>query len=245
MILGKPARRSRIAFCIPLIGCLNGDFGRVRQSLVTDEIHGWVGRETLARHGIPESEFRLTDEERLLRDLAYPLIEPPYDRQRWFSVLSEYGLSQIFLERWYTFDPGDYAEELLTRETRSTSALYARLTDDIRNDIVRIAPFADIARRVLDLDAKREKSLAFVSVLSPEELLDARRRMIENKLIVGWVHRSLLDRAKAYHFTLERLVISTPSGMAVEAERQWTSLKTRIAQVQLVPVPPIAAAVRK
>ena len=40
-------------------------------------------------------EFPLTDEERQLRDLAYPLIEPPYDRQRWYSVLGEYGVDPM------------------------------------------------------------------------------------------------------------------------------------------------------
>ena len=35
---------------------------------------------------------QLTDEERTLRDLAYPLIEPPYDRNKWYSVLGELGI---------------------------------------------------------------------------------------------------------------------------------------------------------
>lgn len=230
-------------FCIPLIGCLNGDFGRVRQSLVTDDIHAWVGRAAVAPYGIPPSLFRLTDEERLLRDLAYPLIEPPFQRQRWYSVLNEYGLFRVFRSEWYVFDPTQYAAILVTRPTRSTSALYGRLIEDIRNDIVRIGPFADIARRVIDLDDKREKSLAYVSILSEAELVDARARMAENKLIVGWAHRSLVDRAAAYHFALERLVISAPSPMAAETERQWVLLKTTIPQVRLVPAPPIATAV--
>ena len=50
--------------------CLNGDFGRVKPSLLTDDIHAWVGRDAALQYGIPPSEFRLTDEERLLRDLA-------------------------------------------------------------------------------------------------------------------------------------------------------------------------------
>jgi hypothetical protein len=37
---------------------------------VTDDIHAWVGRDAALQYGIPPSEFRLTDEERLLRDLA-------------------------------------------------------------------------------------------------------------------------------------------------------------------------------
>ncbi len=231
--------------CIPLLGCLNGDFGRVRQSLIIDDIHAWVGREAALEQGIPPSEFRLTDEERLLRDLAFPLIEAPYGRQRWFAVLSEYGISRVFLDEWWTFDPAVYAEWLLTRDTRSTSSLYARLIDDIRNDILRIGPFLEIARKVVDLDSKRDKSLAYVSVLSPEELADAKSRMAENRLVIGWVHRALNDRAASYRFAMERLVIHVPSYQAVEVERQWTLLRTRIGQARIVPPAPIAAVVTK
>jgi hypothetical protein len=241
----RTKRRRSVMLCIPLLGCLNGDFGRVKQSLVIDDIHAWVGREAALEQGIPPSEFRLTDEERLLRDLAFPLIEAPYGRQRWFSVLSEYGISRVFLDEWWTFDPAIYAEWLLTRDTRSTSSLYARLIDDIRNDIVRIPPFLEIARKVIDLDLKREKSLAYVSVLSPEELIDARSRMAENRLVIGWVHRALNDRAASYRFAMERLVIHVPSYQAVEVERQWTLLKTKIGQARIVPPAPIAAVVTK
>jgi hypothetical protein len=231
--------------CLPLLGCLNGDFGRVKQSLVIDDIHSWVGREAALQQGIPPSEFRLTDEERLLRDLAFPLIEAPYGRQRWFQVLSEYGISRVFLEDWWSFDPVIYAEWLLTRDTRSSSSLYSRLIDDIRNDIVRIPAFLEIARKVTDLDSKREKSMAYVSVLSPEEVFDARRRIAENRLVIGWVFRSLNDRAAAYHFAMERLVIHVPQHYAVEVERQWTLLKTRIALLNIAPPAPIAAVVTK
>jgi hypothetical protein len=80
-----------------LVGCPNADFGRVRSSLVTDDIHNWVGRDAARDAGAPISLFPLTDDERLLRDLAYPLIEPPYDRQRWYSVLGEWGVTRVFI----------------------------------------------------------------------------------------------------------------------------------------------------
>jgi hypothetical protein len=72
-------------------GCaLNGDFGRVRPSLVRDDMHDWVGRNAVRGIGGRPSEFRLTDEEGELRDLAYALIAPPYDRHRWDAVFAEY-----------------------------------------------------------------------------------------------------------------------------------------------------------
>ncbi len=72
-------------------GCANGDFGEINQTLVTDGIHDWLGRSSPASHPVPPSTFEYTDDERALRDNAYPLIEPPYDRQQWYSVAGEYG----------------------------------------------------------------------------------------------------------------------------------------------------------
>ena len=46
-------------------------FRRVRSSLATDDIHDWVGRDAARDVGAPISLFPLTDDERLLRDLAY------------------------------------------------------------------------------------------------------------------------------------------------------------------------------
>ena len=65
-----------------LAGCgTNTDFGRLRPSLVNDDAHAWMGAATT---GGPASNLawrhQITDEERTLRDLAYPLIE--LDRRR-------------------------------------------------------------------------------------------------------------------------------------------------------------------
>jgi hypothetical protein len=53
--------------------------------------------------------------------------------------------------------------------------------------------------------------------------------MKENALVIAWVHRSLRERADAYQFALERIVIETPSQMAVQAERALTLLREHTA----------------
>ncbi len=228
--------RSTIAVCLPLLGCLNGDFGRVRPSLVTDGIHNWIGAESNIAAGQLPSEFQLTDDERLLRDLAYPLIAPPYDRARWDSVLDQYGLTGRLSPNW-TPDIPNYTAAMFATLRRSPQSFYAQLKDDIRDDIERIGPFEDTARRVADMDVKRRKSLAFVSELTAYEVDNANRRIAENALTVDWVHRSLVERVAGYRFALERLVISTPSISAVDVERSLTLLKTRLVQFRIVPAP--------
>ncbi len=226
-----------------LLGCPNADFGRVRPSIVTDGIHAWVGRDAARGAGAPISLYHLTDDEILLRDYAYPLIEPPYDRQRWYSVLGEWGMTHYFKPEWYHCDPTAYAARLMNAYVRSETTRYFRLNEDIRNDVVRIEPFVAVARRVLDMDTKREKSLAYIPVLSGPEIANAKARIGENFLVVAWVQTSLTERAASYRFALERLIVAVPSPAAVEAERSLTLLQTRIAESVLVTPPDLGGMV--
>jgi len=212
-------------------GCvLNGDFDRVRPSLVTDDMHAWVGREAVAGIGLPASEYRLTDDERALRDLAYPLIAPPYDRNQWDSVWREYGIGHPPAGETPPFDRAAYWLRLNDTYRRSQESGYAEVITDARNDVVRIDPFFAVAGRVIDMDQRRAKSLAYVSGLTAAEHGNALARNNENAAIVAWVCRSLRERAATYHYALERLVIMAPSATAVEVERTLTLLQMRIGQ---------------
>jgi hypothetical protein len=211
-------------------GCaLNGDFGRVRPELVTDDMHAWVGREAVGSIGGQQpSQFRLTDDERRLRDLAFALIQPAYDRNKWDSVFAEYGLEGPREEA--PFDRTAYWTHLDVAHRRSEVSSYAQIVTDARNDVVRIEPFFATAARVVDLDRRRADSLRYVAAssgLSEAEANNAISRNNENTAIVEWVCRSLKERAASYRYALERLVISTPSSNAVEAERSLTLLRTR------------------
>ncbi len=70
---------------LALGGCSGGDFGRTRQDFLNDDMHRWIGAEATGSVGLQASQFQLTDGERQLRDLAYPLIEPPHSRPAWKS----------------------------------------------------------------------------------------------------------------------------------------------------------------
>lgn len=221
-----------------LLGCSNGEFGRVRPSLVTDNIHAWVGRDAARGYGAPVSLFPLSDDELQLRDYAYPLIEPPYDRHKWYSVLNEWGLTHYFKPEWYHCDPTAYASRLLEAAVRSESARYSRLDEDIRNDITRIPAYTAIAQRVLVTDRKREQSLSYIPVVSGPEVANTKARVAENYLLVAWVQQSLADREAAYRFALERLVLSAPTpAAAIAVERSLSYLHARIVESVLVTPP--------
>ncbi len=176
-----------------LAGCaLNGDFDRPRPSLVTDNMHAWVGRDAVASIGLPASDFRvMTDDERQLRDLAYAMIAPPYDRNRWDSVFREYGLGRPAPREPVKIDRAAYWVRLNDEYRRSEASGYAQLITDARNDVVRIEPFFAIAARVADMDRKRAKVLAVASTVSGPEYDNALFRNNENTAIVAWVCRAL------------------------------------------------------
>ena len=115
---------------------------------------------------------------------------------------------------------------------RSPSARYAQLIDDIRNDITRLPQFFETAARVLDIDQKRQKSLAYVSALSPAERDNAERRMRENASIVAGARKagpqrvvilSFRARAPGHHDAVARRR-SKSSARSINCKRRSSAI---------------------
>src|ERR1700692_4902248 len=216
-------------------GCSGGDFGRTRQDFLNDDMHRWIGGQVTGSVGLQASQFQLTDGERQLRDLAYPLIEPPHSRPAWKSAFGDYAALPSPWRQKPAFDRTTYGRQLIDEPHRSHSSRYAQLIDDVRDDITRFEPFFATAARVLDLDRKRNASLAHISELSPRERADAVARMEENTLVVQWVQQCLEQRISSYRWALERLVIQAPDNIAADADRLIGELAAPTAN------PPVAA----
>jgi hypothetical protein len=216
-------------------GCSGGDFGRTRADFRNDDMHRWLGAEATGSVGLKSSQFQLTDNERQLRDFAFPLIEPPHSRPAWKSVFGDYKPLPSPWRQAVIFDRTAYGRLLIDEPHRSHSSRYAQLMEDVRDDITRFEPFFADAVRVLELDKKRNASLALVSGLSPRENADAIARMQENTLIVQWVQQCLEQRISSYRWALERLVIQAPDNIAADADRLIGELAAQTAN------PPVAA----
>jgi hypothetical protein len=222
-----------------LAGCSGGDFGRTREDFRNDDMHRWLGAEATGSVGLKASQFQLTDGERQLRDQAYPFIEPPHSRPAWKAVFGDY---QVVASPWrqkVVFDRTAYGRQLIDEAHRSDSSRYSQLIDDVRDDITRFEPFYANAGRVLELDRKRNASLAHVSQLSPRERADAVARMEENTLIVQWVQQCLERRVSSYRWALERLVVHGPDNIAAEADRLINEL-ARLSATPPIAIEPIA-----
>ena len=234
LLISSPGPMLLLAGMI-LGGCSGGDFGRTRQDVLSDDMHRWIGGEATASIGLRASQFQLTDNERQLRDLAYPLIEPPHSRPAWKSVFGDYTPIPSPWRQKVIFDRTAYGRMLIDEPHRSHSSRYAQLMEDVRNDLTRFEPFFSAAVRVLDLDRKRNASLKQISLLSPRERGDAVARMEENALIVQWVEQCLERRISSYRWGLERLVIQAPDNIAADADRLIGELAAQTAN------PPVAA----
>jgi hypothetical protein len=215
------------AFSATLGGCAGGDLGRTRPSALNDDMHRWLGAEAVNSVGKPGSAFQLTENERLLRDLAYPLIEPPHSRPAWKSVFGNYQRMPAPWRQDVAFDPTAYGRRLIDEPHRSHASRYAQLMEDVRDDLTRFDPFFAAAAIVADLDGKRSASMALVSSLSPPERGDAVLRMKENRRIVEWVQICLKQRVAAYRWALERLIIHAPDDVAADADRLIAQLASR------------------
>jgi hypothetical protein len=221
-----------------LAACSGGDFGRTREDFRNDDMHRWIGLEATSSVVLRPSQFQLSDEERQLRDLAYPLIEPPHSRPAWKSVFGDYQPLPSPWRQGPLFDHTAYGRALIDEPHRSHSSRYAQLIEDVRNDITRFELFYASAVKVIELDRRRNASLSRISELSPRERADAVARMQENSLIVQWVQQCLERRVSSYRWAVERLVLQAPDAMAAEADRLISELAAQTANppVQARPV---------
>ena len=226
-----------------LAGCSGGDFFRTRADMRSDDMHRWMGKEVTGSVGMKASQFQLTDNERLLRDLAYPLVEPPLSRPAWKSVWGDYKPLPSPWRQAVIFDRTAYGRALIDEPHRSHASRYAVLIEDVRNDITRFEPFFASAVRVVELDRKRNASLKLVSELSPREHADAVARMEENTLIVQWVQQCLEQRISSYRWALERLVIQAPDTIAADVDRLIGELAAQTANPPVVTTPVVGRAV--
>ena len=133
-------RLAMLAALIGLTGCgTQGDFQEVSPSASRADMHDWLSLDAIAGKPTWPSDFPLTEDERALRDLAYPLIEWPYDRHKIYSVAGEYGV--IGADHRTDFDVTAYTSHLFGDERRTASSRYEVLIDDIRNDTTRLPQF--------------------------------------------------------------------------------------------------------
>ncbi len=227
-------------------GCASplGDFDRPSPSYMNDTAMPRAGMHLAARRGEPVSFAPNTNEEIQLQNHSYAILMPGVDRGEWARMLAELRRTRLIPNDAPYFDARAYADNLLDTHYRSSTARYSKLIDDIRTDLGRVGPFFGAARRVVDMDTIRERSLARLSSVTPTDHENAMARIVENRMLIGWVYRRLGERYAGYRIALEQLVVATPAPAAVDAERALKSLEERLAMIPVLTQPagvPVAA----
>ena len=220
---------------LALSGCAGGDLGRARSSSLNDDMHRWIGVEAVGSIGKRASDFQLTDNERMLRDYAYPFIEPPHSRPAWKSVFGDYDAIPAPWRQDVRFDHTAYGRLLLDEPHRAHASRYAQLMEDVRNDLTRIDPFLAVAVVVAGQDDEEVQSELVLHAQSERERAHDIARMNENAIIVEWVQQCLNRRVASYRWALERLVIQAPDSIAADVDRLIGELAAQTAN------PPVAA----
>lgn len=203
-----------------------GDFGRPKPSL----LEGLIPKQFWKGPVIGYSSYPLTDLEEELRDRSYVLIRPNEPRGKWNIYIAGFQIAHLLPPGMTDYDHTEYARMLLATLARSEASSYNRLIEDMGSDGGLVGPFVATACAVADLDSKRQRSLAYVGELSEGEIENALGRIRANRMVTAWVHRALHWRLGSYRYALERLVISLPSPLAVEAERMLKRLEVIVLQ---------------
>jgi hypothetical protein len=225
-----------------------GDFGRpdppIWDGILPKQLYvGPVAPLSMPAPNIPHSLYPLTDDELLLRDQSFALLAPPQTRDAWNVLVASFAQAQFFPLDILRLDPLAYGNMLVGMPYASEVGRYSRLIDDVSSDYMLVGPFMTTACRVVDMNARRARSLAYVQGFTEYEIANALARNNEDRVLIEGVGLYLNDRALSYRYALERLVVAAPSRLSVQADQavgrfaaQVAGFATYLAQC----VPPVA-----
>jgi hypothetical protein len=238
-----------------LVSCAQqGDFGRPKPG-AWNSLVDTTGTVIAHERGEPASLLPLTDDEQDLRGRAWRFLMPADTREAFLDILANLTRARVLPPSWRPDDPARYFDAILASDFRSPVSRYRKLTDDAVADARLIPPFAGLAARVADADARRLRSLPFARTLDDADVRRAAMRVAENRCLVAWVRLETGTRLDAYRYALEHLFAEAPDPAAAEAERALGMLAGRrplldpllppdaAARCGLLPEPVAAAAV--
>jgi hypothetical protein len=188
-----------------------GDFGLPKETALSAFVSPLAGP--------TESSFPFTDDERELRERAWRFLMPAKERTFFDGLI--YDMARVgFIDADYFPETLTwYREALMDERFRSPASRFAQLAGDASADRALATQFAAVAARVAPADRRRLQAMRNVRDLEPAEATDARVRVRENGVLIGWVCGRLAMRAASYRHALEHIFVAAPQAEAVGAER--------------------------
>lgn len=208
-----------------------GDFGRAQPSVVHDKVLPLVGEQNARLRGDPVSKFNFTNDELLMRDLAWGLIRPPHVKDWIGGTIAELSRTRILPEVEGRIPPDTYYLFLRSDRFQSSDARYDRIAADAEGDAELVPPFCEVALRVKAADAERLRVLSTKDLVTEEMYEGAKARVFENRTVIVWVAQALRFRIEAYTRAVDTLEVETPT-----KDRLWkanTAIRTLEAQASI------------
>lgn len=235
--LRRPTFVSALSLCLGLVivsGCTRptGDFGRAKETEVHDTIMPALGEKLAQVRGEPVSKANYTDDEELMRKLAWELIRPANSRDWIGGTVVELSRTRVLPESQGLIPEPLYYNFLNSEKFQSSDARFDRVAGDARGDASLIPPYCKVAIRVEDADLERSRALAGRTAVTQETYKAVKSRVWENRRLTDWVAVALRYRVKAYKYAVDNLELQTPT-----RDRLWqtnTALRELEEQVRLV-----------
>lgn len=220
------------------MGCVEkGDFGRPKQSLWNDVVLPRLGSKAARVRGEAVSGFPLTDAEDELRDRSWRFLMPAHERSKFDTRIANLVRTRILPPGVDTTDEGAYYRTVMGVRARSPASRFRRIGEDAAADAGLIAPFAEVASRVIAADEARMKSIAFVEDVSDREIANAVARVAENRCLIAWVREELAERTDSYSYAVEHAFVAMPQEQAIATERAIRDLDRHRSVLAGLPVP--------
>ncbi|HML11962.1 MAG TPA: hypothetical protein VK456_01565 [Xanthobacteraceae bacterium] len=226
-----------VVFCALAGGAADaGDLGRADPNfwdgLLPQQLYlGPVAPLSFPPSGMPHSLYPLTDAETSLREQSFSILQPPQHREVWKTLMASWVQATAFPLDILRADPYAYANVLIGMPFASEEGRYSRLIDDVGSDYLLLGPFMATACQVVDMDARRARSLTYVQGFTEYEINNALARNNENRTLIEGAQAVLADRVWSYRYAVNRLVVAVPSRLAVQAERAVERYAVQVAAI--------------
>lgn len=205
-----------------------GDFGRAKPSVIHDEILPYIGKRSAEQRAEPASDYRLTDEEKKLRDVTWRLLTPVHAGDWISETLVEAQRTRVFPPLDHKLRYQDYYYWLRKKRFSSSETRWNRLISDIKADYGAIGPFYEQARIVYAIDERRLNALEKRDNVDEWHQKNTPERVEENRMHMRWVLRAINYRYQAYRYAIDQLSLETPSPLAGAAESELSRFERRV-----------------
>ncbi len=204
-----------------------GDLGRAKTGYIAQNVVDPIDRAAIYGNLTQKSKLPQTDEERRLSDQLWHFFAAPTIDSGPLLGPSKVRISE--LKSGKAFEKTDrYYHYLISAKFSSANTRYAKISNDISDDLAMIDKIFPTVCAVRILDDRRRTAADSFSDLGADERQQLDLRLKENQNAVTVFELALAYRYQSYTYTLERLLIQTPNEAARDVDAKLSALAEKL-----------------